>query len=189
MRFDNKNGEPTPERLAKAGNAIETFTPDRSVNFKALRMLDGSVLDLLAGRGVISGDQYTAGAQFYEDWYYSGLACSGVVDPGRVQVDCGGSSWESDVRLDAATRWRKAVQHIGPVHGYVATCLVLNGETLESLGQRRYGYKDLKNARLAATTALKDALTSLDLHYHGTRRGGTRQSHRQDYRPYIMGGS
>lgn len=85
-----RNTGPTPERLARAGKDVEPVNtePDTNPNYKnTVRLLDGSILDTLASRGVITGDQYGAGSQFYSDWYYSGLANSGVIDPCRVVVD------------------------------------------------------------------------------------------------------
>jgi len=176
---------PTPERLAKAGPDVEAFAPDESVHHRAIRMLDGHVLERMASQGAISGDQYNAGVQFYGDWYYSGLAASGVIDPGRVVVDGGQIMHESDVRLAAMTRWKRAVQAIGIVHCQVLTDVVLNEMTMEAYG-RKLGQAAPKLAKLAARVALIGALTELDHHYYGQRQSKQRASHASDYRPGIV---
>lgn len=177
---------PTPERLRMAGDSVEVFTPEENTNWRAIRLLDNHVLEQLQSRGVISGDQYSAGAQFYADWFLSGLANSGVIDPGRVVVDGGKTDHLNDVKLSALTRWQRAVQAVGLVHSQVLTDVLLTEERLEAYGLRRYGQKNPKLARLAATTALKGALEQLDHHYHGQRRTPMRGAHATDYRPTII---
>jgi len=71
---------PTPERLAKAGDDIEETSATQSQNWRAIRMLDGHVIERLRNRDAISGDLYNAGCQFYSDWYHAGLASSGVIE-------------------------------------------------------------------------------------------------------------
>lgn len=177
---------PTPERLRMAGENVEAFSPDESLHHRAIRMLDGHILHQLASRSVISGDQFNAGTQFFSDWYYSGLAASGVIDPGRVIVDGGDAMRESDRKLAAMTRWKRAVQAVGQIHCTVLTAVVLREEDLAAYGRRRYGQKSAKLARLQATASLIDALTSLDHHYYGQRRTGQRTSHADGYRPGIV---
>ena len=177
---------PTPERLAMAGDAVKVFTPEENENWRAIRLLDNHILEQLQSRGVISGDQYAAGAQFYGDWFLSGLANSGVIDPGRVVVDGGKMDHLNDVKLSALTRWQKAVQAVGLIHSRVLTDVLLSEERLEAYGLRRFGQKNPKLARLAAQTALKLALEQLDYHYHGQRKTPMRSAHAPDYRPTIV---
>ena len=177
---------PTPERLAKAGRDVEAYSPDETLHHRAIRMLDGHVLERLASRGVISGDQYHAGTRFYADWYYSGLAASGVIDPGRVIVDGGQVMHESDLKLTAMTKWKRAVQGIGMIHCQVLTSCVLNEEDMATYGSRRYGQKAPKLARLMTQAALIDALSALDLHYYGERTRRAHVAHADDYRPTVQ---
>lgn len=185
MTDDDRYIGPTPERLRRAGRDVEAFTPDESLHHHAIRMLDGHVLERLASRKVIGGDLYNSGLRFYSDWYYAGLAASGVIDPSRVVVDGGQPVHESDRRLAALTRWKRAVVAVGLIHCTVLSSVLLNEESLENYGRRRYGHKARKLAILAATTALIDGLTALDHHYHGPRDVQTRASHTADYRPGI----
>lgn len=182
---DDRHAGPTPERLRRAGRDVEAFTPDESLHHHAIRMLDGHVLERLASRKVISGDLYHSGLRFYGDWYFAGLAASGVIDPERVIVDGGQPVHENDRRLAALTRWKRAVVAVGLIHCTVLTSVLLNEESLETYGRRRYGHKARKLAVLAATTTLIDGLTALDHHYYGQRHIKTRTSHTDDYRPGI----
>lgn len=176
---------PTPERLRMAGENVEVFTADENENWRAMRLVDKHVLAQLMSRGVISGDEYSAGAQFYGDWYLSGLANSGVIDPGRVVVDGGKADHLNDIKLSALNRWQKAVQAVGLIHSQVLTDVLLSEEDLEVYGRRRFGQNNEKRARLAAQIALKLALEQLDLHYHGRRKTPMRAAHAADYRPTI----
>lgn len=161
---------PTPQRLAKAGRQVEAFSAARNENYQALRMLDGSALDRLASRGVITGDQYHAGSRFYSDWYLSGLAASGVIDPGRVVVDGGRGHQQSERKLQAMTAYKNAVKAIGKIHSAVITDLVLLEQSVEEWGRRWFGQKAPKLARAQAHAALILALSALDLHYYGPRK-------------------
>lgn len=176
---------PTPERLAKANGEFEEFTADQTEHWRAIRMLDNHVLEFLQSRRIISGDQYCAGAQFYDDWYKAGMAASGVIDPGRVIVDGGKVDLISDVKLEALGQWTKAVQAVGKVHSGVLIDILLVEETLLDWGRRRFGYKNEKQAKQAATTAIKLALEALDYYYHGQRKQRIRSAHAPDYRPEI----
>lgn len=183
--------QPTPERLAKAGEDHErviTAMIDRNGDIDeklTMRFLDGSVLDMLLSRSTITSDQYTAGGQFYSDWYYAGFANSGVVDPTKEHVDGGNSDQMQDRALDAAGRFAKAAIVLSEPHLNVLNNVVLLETKLEDYGFKRYGRTDPKGARLAAITSLQDALTALDHHYYGKRHAKTQASHVQDYRPTM----
>lgn len=161
---------PTPERLRKAGKHVEVFSPGENVHHRAIRVMDGHILERLASRGTITGDQHCAGTQFYADWYYGGMANSGVIDPGRVIVDGGKGRHERDRQLAALTRYQRAVRAIGPIHSTVLTDVVLCEEPLESWGRRQRGYKAPKQAIQCAKDALIFALDALVIHYYGLRR-------------------
>lgn len=178
---------PTKERLRMAGDHVETFTPSENENWKAIRLLDNHVLEFLQSRGIVTGDQYSAGVQFYSDWYVAGLANSGVIDPGRVIVDGGQIDHLSEVKMAALTRWQRAVQSVGLIHSQVLTDILLSEERLEDWGRRRCGQQSSKLAKLAAQTAIRLSLEALDLHYHGHRNTPNRAAHAEDYRPSILG--
>lgn len=177
---------PTPERLARAGDQVEAFTAADSVHHQAIRMLDGHPLERLASRGVITGDQYQAGTRFYGDWYYSGLAASGVIDPAREVVDGGLIMHESDRKLAAMTSYKRAVQAIGVIHSTVITDLVLLEQPVEDWGRRWFRQKAPKLAKAQAHAALILALQALDHHYYGQRKTRPHVAHAEDYRPEIQ---
>lgn len=177
---------PTPERLRMAGDAVEAFTADENEHWRAIRLLDAHVLEDLRSRKAITGDQYSAGMRFYADWYLSGLANSGVIDPGRVVVDGGKIDHLNDVKLAALNRWQKAVQALGLIVSQVLTDILLSEEPLASYGVRRCGYGNPKLARLAAIGALKTSLDALDYYYYGQRHTKVRTAHTEDYRPTIL---
>lgn len=179
---------PTAERLAKASEEFEERVvkigdePEATV----VQMLDGSVLDRLLSRRQIATAQYSAGVRFYGDWYAAGLASSGVIDPSKDVVD-GGNSEPAQVRqAEAAGRWVRAVQAVGKIHSNVLINVLLIEMSLQAYGQRDRRYADPKDARLAATVSLRNALTELDHHYYGQREDRPRHSHAPDYRPAIV---
>lgn len=183
----DKGVGPTPQREQVAAGDIdrEALLTVDGETVVTIRMLDGSLLDMLLSRGQIDGDQYHAGVQFYADWYYSGLATSGVIDPMKDHVDNGAGASESDKRLDAMTRHKNAVQALGQTLSQHVICMLLNEESPESYGRRRYGRKSPKLAKTSAIDALKDALNALDVHFNGPRRNRQRTSHADGYRPDI----
>lgn len=179
----------TPERLRRAGDNIETFTPDENINHRAIRLLDGHVLDFLRSRGTITGEEYVAGTRFYADWYYGGLSNSGVIDPGRVVVDGGQIDHTSERQMEALTNFNQAIKAIGKTNGEVLTDILIAEEKLEEWARRVLGrHKSDKHGRIAATACLRLALMALDIHYHGRRHVRTRSSHAPDYKPVISPG-
>lgn len=177
---------PTPERLRMAGDAVEAYTAEENENWRSIRLLDNHPLEYLRNRECITGDQYSAGQQFYSDWYFGGLAASGVIDPGRIIVDGGQTEAASDRRLFALGRWQKAIREIGLVHSTTLTDLLLTEQKLHEWGARRFGQANRERARQAAITALVLALEQLDIHYHGPRRNRTRTAHAEGYRPTVL---
>jgi hypothetical protein len=177
---------PTPERLRRAGEDVEAFTAGENIHHQALLMLDGHILQRLSKRSVITGDQYEAGTRFYGDWYYSGLAASGVIDPAREVVDGGLIMHESDRKLAAMTAYKRAVQAIGLIHSTVISDLVLFEQPIEAWAAKWFRQKAPKLARAQAHAALIMALTALDHHYYGQRKTKPHVSHVDGYRPEIM---
>lgn len=184
---------PTQERIRMAKGAFEDVVLDtdergRKVSVATVRMLDGNVLAQLVKAEKITGDEYHAGARFYQDWYLSGLANSGTIDPAKDVVDGGNrAGHDSDAKLAAMTRYHKAVKALWSGHGMVLQCCVLAEESLEDFGKRIFQTDNIRAARREARNRLKDALAALDEHYNGPRRTRTRSAHTTDYRPEIPG--
>lgn len=174
---------PTPERLRMAGEGVDEFVTD--TGRRTVRLMDGSVLDQLEKARVISGDQYNAGCQIYADWYFSGLAFSGVIDPGKEVVDGGNKDPTNERQMASLTGYARAIQHLGLVHSHVVTNVVLLEVSREEYAARRWGQRSPKLGRLATNTALIGALEELDTFYYGRRDNRMRQSAVDDYRPVI----
>jgi hypothetical protein len=177
---------PTLERLRMAGDAIEAYAPEQNTNWRAVRLLDNHVLEGMRSRRAISGDQYNAGMRFYSDWYLSGQANSGVIDPGRIIVDGGKIDHMSDIKLAAATRYERTIRALGLIVSHVLTCVILIEESLDSYGTRVCGFKNPKQAKFAAAERLKQSLSALDYYYYGRRETKVRSAHATDYRPDIV---
>lgn len=187
MNAESKPIGPTPERLAKAGDLVEAFTPDKNENYKAVRLLDGSILDFLLNRGSIKGEEYAAGVMLCKDHAIANSGNSGVIDPEKIRVDGGRVDHVTDIRLDAETRYKAALEGVGRPHRDYLEAVVVHGESLESIGRRAHRHKSEKLARNAATASIRDALIALDYFYHGRRNMGHRSSHAPDYKPRILG--
>lgn len=177
-------GDPTPERMKQAGEGME---PRRTeTNAIAYRATDCDILNHLASRKVIDGDQLVCGERYFRDWYRAGLAASGVVDPGRVIVDGGNSDQVADAKLDALSAWAKATKAVGPTLAHPLTNMVLLQETATVYAMRYLGKRDPKDMRLAAYIALGLALDALVLHYLGPRRRKPSHGMMSGARPGIV---
>lgn len=178
---------PTPERLKKAGDAVEVSSADESEHWRAVRLTDDKPLEYLQSRDLITSDQYQAGSMFYRDWYMGLGSSDKATDPSRIVVDGGGYDPIEDRRLFCLHRWKRAVQAVGLVHSTVLTDVVLHGIALHEWGTKFFGQKNRERARQAGITATILALEALVIHYYGPRKGGIRTVHvAQDYRPDIL---
>jgi hypothetical protein len=164
----------TPERLRQAQGRFDDVLITDETGQQILRreFLDGHPLRWLLSRDRIDGHQYAAGEQLYRDWYLSGLAASGVIDPTKEPVDGDPPTDVSDVKFAAMYRFRKAVRAIDPLHWRALNAIVIGEESLESYGERTQTrwYEKGKNRTRAALNTLRNALTLLDWHYNGKRR-------------------
>ncbi len=178
---------PTKERLLQAGDDVEAFTPDENVNFKTLRMLDGSPLEKLATAAKITGDQYNAGSRYFSDWYHSGLAPGGATDYSRDKVDCPGYVDISYERMAAQTRFNRALKAIGAVHAHILDDVLLSDAPLAVYADRFKSEGLRKRDRtFAALIALRLALDALSEHYNGPRKYKSSIVHADGYRPKII---
>lgn len=197
--IDDDHRRPTPFRVerAKGGDKDAVVTEEIITEIvdrygdketaTAVRMLDTSVLDLLLSRSSITPDQYHAGLRISADWYHAGLANSGVVDPTREVVDGGSFTFESDFRLDAMMKYRRAMVELSPAHGRILRTVLLTGAmTLEEYGRQNHHQKSHKLARNSAIATLRDALEALDHHYCRPRKTVRGVHHLSDYRPSIQ---
>lgn len=172
---------PTPERLAKAGRAVEPV--ESETGYETLRMLDGSPLEQLAtegkkkpGRG-ITGDQYHAGARYYEDFYKAGMHASGVIDPAAVRVDGGQHKGVASYRLEAASRYNAALKALDAISAAILSDIVLHERPLATYAERFQAFPQARERRAIALQRLRDALDQLDRHYYPPRKDKIRSIH------------
>lgn len=157
---------PTHERLRHAEGDHEEFIADS--NRRTFRMTDTPLAKLLFKKR-ITGDQFQAGARYYEDAFHGGLMSSGVVDTSKERVDGGHHRDISDMRIAALTRHHHALRALDSRSVGVLSTVVLSEHPLANYAQRMTGahpYRRLK----AATSHLCAALDALDRHYNPPRR-------------------
>lgn len=171
---------PTPERLAKAGRDVEPV--ESETGYTTLRMLDGSPLEQLATLGKknprkgITGDQYNAGCRYYEDAYKSGLFASGVIDPAAVRVDGGQHKGVASFRLEAMTRYNRALKALDVLSAHILARVVLHELPLNTYANRYRKFAQARERRAIALQRLRDALDQLDKHYYPPRKDGIRSA-------------
>jgi hypothetical protein len=172
---------PTPERLAKAGRAVEPV--ESETGYTTLRMLDGSPLEQLATIGKrsprkgITGDQYHAGCRYYADAYLSGMFASGVVDLVAERVDGGQHKDVSSQKLEAMSRYNAALKALDRVSVEILADVVLHEIPLNRYAERFTRFPVARERRAIALQRLRDALDQLDEHYYRPRRDGIRSGH------------
>lgn len=182
---------PTPERLAKAGDAIEAAEARDSIHFDTIRLLDGSPLQFLALAGKrkpakgITGDQFYAGCRYYEDAYRAGLLPSPVIDMTKDRVDGGGHHVMPDYMLAAQTRFNHALRCLDPDARDILSDVVLNEAPLTVYANQYRKFSQARERRAIALNLLRKALDQLVAHYYPPRRGGTVSSRVDGYRPGI----
>jgi hypothetical protein len=145
---------PTPERVQKAGDAIERGATG------TVRIGDAP-LERLRKRGAITEDQYQAGYRFREIYNNAGLqAHYGSQDLNRIRStdgpSCGMAS--SEFMANARGRYRRCVDlllDINPTMVAVAHDVIVHEVTVEDVGRFQLKHNDRAQATAAALTALK----------------------------------
>jgi hypothetical protein len=185
----NENNNPTPERLAKAGEAVSEFEVEdedgKKTGRRVLRLSDSDILNHLASRKVIDTFQHASGERYYKDWYDAGLAASGVVDPSRDIVDTSNTDPMVLHRMEALQTWSKTTIAIGPVHAHPLASMLLFDMPATVYAMRYLRQRNYKTARLVAYTALGLALDALVLYYLGPTKTRTRYHRDKGARPTI----
>ena len=172
---------PTPERLAKAGKAVEPV--ESETGYTTLRMLDGSPLEQLATTGKrnarkgITGDQYHAGARYFSDAYLAGMFASGVPDLVQERVDGGQHKGVTSTKLEAMSRYNAALKALDRASVDILRCVVLHEMPLATYADRFRTFPQARERRAIALQRLRDALDQLDQHYYPPRRDGIRSAH------------
>ena len=179
--MNNRYVGPTPERLAKAGRAVEPV--ESETGYETIRMVDGSPLEQLATIGKrnprkgITGDQYHAGARYYADAYLAGLFASGVIDPAAVRVDGGQHKGVSSSRLEAQSRYNAALKALDGPSAHILSRVVLHELALNTYAERYHQFPQARERRAIALHTLRQALDQLDRFYYPPRRDQIRSAH------------
>lgn len=172
--MSNRYTGPTPERLAKAGRAVEPV--ESETGYETIRMLDGSPLEQLATLGKrnprkgITGDQYHAGARYYADAYAAGMFASGVPDLVQERVDGGQHKGITTYRLEALSRYNAALKAVDRASAHVLSDIVLAETPLGVYADRFRQFPQARERRAIALHLLRQALDQLDEFYYPPRR-------------------
>lgn len=184
---------PTPERLGKAGRSVEAV--ESETGYQTIRMLDGSPLEQLATIGKrnpkkgITGEQYHAGCRYYADAYQAGMFASGVLDLVQERVDGGQHKDISAQRLEALSRFNRALRELDRVSAHILSDVVLTEVPLAVYADRFRQFPQARERRAIALQRLRDALDQLDEHYYPPRRDGIRTAHAETGNPLSEDGS
>lgn len=178
---------PTPERLARAGDAVEPFNADldKHSHYETIRLMDGNggLLDILIREGKISTDQYHSGLRLFRDFWLSEIDAVRALDWTRPVVDCQPSGSISDHKLDAINAVKKAsekLEYIG-MHPFIK--MVVQGQNPKDYAKERWPLIGPRDARSQAIGALCTSLAILDVFYYGERKTRVVGAGVEGYRP------
>lgn len=190
MRPDEIIG-PTPERLAKAGEDIEVFTPAEAAHYRTIRMLDAP-LDKLRVAAIknpkdgITADQYNAGCRYYATFYRAGLSNERAQDLSLERVDGGGFKDISDTVLAARHAHNKTIKILDGDSLMVLSEVVIKGNDLNDFADARFRNSAKRERRYLGRYLIRKALSQLAAHYWPPRRGGMQSVMADGARPVIM---
>lgn len=178
---------PTPERLAKAGDDVEVFTPADAEHFRTIRMVDTAPIDKLRKQMLITADQYNAGCRYFQDWYRAGFCPSGVIDPMKERVDGGTHKHVSDAVLAAMTRYNHALKALDYDCSIALQEVVLHEKPFRVYAnQESPEFPQFRERRAVALRLLRKGLSQLAAHYWPPRRDGVKVMVTEGARPGIM---
>ena len=153
---DDRGPGPTPERLAKAGEAFE-------VGHHGTITLRDSPLEWLERRGAITTSQYNTGAKYRHHWHFSGMLPNvGSVDLNRVFASSSGNVGmpSSESQAHHRQQYRLAQAEVGMQIGRLLDNIICLEFSVVDAG-RILGWRGEKEARAAAITLLREGLDKL----------------------------
>lgn len=154
----DKPMQPTPERMAKAGEFYVVGGDGR------VTMRDG-MIDRIRKRGVITERQAEAGRRYRLYWYHAGLEPGpNGVDPNRIYApDHTGMRLmaQSERQAEYRQRYRQAARHIGLRMSRLMEHIACEDATLEEAGRKILGWGNKAQAIAAATEMFRDATDRL----------------------------
>jgi hypothetical protein len=160
----------TPERLAQAGEA-------QRLDDKGVRRLNDSPFGRMHARGQLDPDSgindilYSAGRNYHQDWYYSGLGGISGIDYSRVGSGGGTESSpaymmpRSEFALGHRLQFRKAREALGERYRPVADAVVLEERGIPEIAYEISGYKGPDAGSAATRERLNTALRRLAVFY------------------------
>lgn len=162
---------PTTERLRKAVH-VEKPSQDQKTKRDAWRIV--GVVETMYKRGQLSDECWEAFQRFERDVDRADRVSSAIAKYGE-RAGIGGTPVSQlaadvfcpeDLKVAAVRRVEEAMEAIGHVPTVAALMTVILKETtLEKLGRQFFGWKDAKQARAAAVTALQHGCYSLAQFY------------------------
>jgi len=178
---------PTPERLRRAGEAVEpaNFDADKHTHYDTIRLMDGNggLLDQLIREGKINTDQYHAGLRLFRDFWLAEVDAVRALDWTRPVVDSQPTIGMSDNKLDAINAVKKAtakLEYIG-MHPFIK--MIVQGQNPKDYAKDRWPLIGPRDARSQAVGALCASLAILDEFYYGKRRSQVVSGGVEGYRP------
>lgn len=178
---------PTPERLKRAGEAVEPFNSDldKHTHYDTIRLMDGDggILDQLIRERKISTDEYHSGLRFFRDFHFSGMDAVRALDWTRPVVDSSVSADITDKRLDAVNSASKAMTRLGYLGMHPIMKMIIQGVNPKDYAKERWPLVGPRDARSQAVGALCTSLAMLDEFFYGRRKGRTVGAGIDGYRP------
>lgn len=158
---------PTPERVAKAG---EAFVMGKTLGCR----VEDAPIERLHARGVLNRDPdiarmlYEAALRFRADWFHSGLAGVGAIDYGKVHHGCGDSpsgmpttEWAARCRQS----FRGAYRAMEPDERTVVGGIVCDERPVHDVGCQVYGPRRRAVILEGTVDLLRGGLKNLARHY------------------------
>lgn len=160
------NEDATPERLAKAAN-------DNTIGKDGVRRITESPFARMHARGQLDPDAgineilYSAGRNYFQNWYYGGLAGISGIDYSRIGSGGDGKANmlpRSEFALGHRERWRAAREDLGPRYSEIVDPIVLEERTIADI-RGATGYKHDGTASAVTKERLNTALRRLAVFY------------------------
>jgi hypothetical protein len=178
---------PTPERLRRAGEAVEpaNFDADKHNHYDTIRLMDGNggLLDQLIREGKINTDQYHAGLRLFRDFWLAEVDAVRALDWTRPVVDSQPTIGMSDNKLDAINSVKKATAKLEFIGMHPFIKMIVQGQSAVEYGRERWPIASRQDASNLAKGALYTTLAILDEFYYGKRRARVVSGGVEGYRP------
>lgn len=188
VREANERGVgPTPERLRRAGEAVEpaNFDADKHTHYDTIRLMDGDggLLDILAREKKLDTFEYASCLRLFRLYKIAGSDGAKALDWTRTVVDCQPSGDISDKRLDAIKETGRVEEKLGfeTMHPFV--WMILRDKHPQDYAKERWPLIGPRDARSMAIGALCMSARKIEEYFLGPRKGRILATGMADYRP------